>query len=115
MSEALSYQQMAEDVFGLAEALDLATADFVGYSLGGAVALQLAMSHPDSVRRFVFAGGACYDPAGFHPEILQALTAVTGPERSLPTARSCSSRRGRSWTAACGKCRSRTSRGTSAP
>lgn len=78
----LSYEQMAEDVFGLAGALDLATADYVGYSMGGAIALQLAMSHPASVRRFVFAGGACYDPAGFHPEILQALTAPRDPRET---------------------------------
>src|SRR5262245_36315157 len=36
----LSHGQLADDVAGLIRALDLAPVDVVGYSLGGAVALQ---------------------------------------------------------------------------
>jgi pimeloyl-ACP methyl ester carboxylesterase len=45
-------------------------ADLVGYSLGGAVALELAMAHPGRVRRLVFAGGTSYRPDGLYPETL---------------------------------------------
>jgi pimeloyl-ACP methyl ester carboxylesterase len=68
----LSYQQMAEDTAALMRALDIETADFVGYSNGGAVALQMAMQHPEAVRRLVFAGGASYSPDGYYPEMLAA-------------------------------------------
>jgi pimeloyl-ACP methyl ester carboxylesterase len=67
----LSYQQMAADAAVLLEALGIGMADLVGYSLGGAVALQLAMQHPRLVRRVVFAGGASYRRDGLYPEMLE--------------------------------------------
>jgi pimeloyl-ACP methyl ester carboxylesterase len=66
----LSYQQMAADTAVVMEALGIETADLVGYSLGGAVALELAMQHPGRVRRLVFAGGTSYRPDGLYPEAL---------------------------------------------
>jgi pimeloyl-ACP methyl ester carboxylesterase len=70
----LSYEQMAEDVVALLGALDLEAADFVGYSMGGGVALEIAMRHPHMVRRLVVAGGACYDPRGLYPELFEAVS-----------------------------------------
>jgi pimeloyl-ACP methyl ester carboxylesterase len=66
----LSYQQMAADAAAVLEALGIGMADLVGYSLGGAVALELAMQHPGMVRRLVFAGGTSYSRDGFYPEML---------------------------------------------
>jgi pimeloyl-ACP methyl ester carboxylesterase len=66
----LSYRQMAADAAALLEALGLETVDLVGYSLGGGVALELAMRHPGMVRRVVFAGGTSYRPDGLYPEML---------------------------------------------
>jgi pimeloyl-ACP methyl ester carboxylesterase len=70
----LTYEQMAEDTAALLHALGIQSADFVGYSMGGAVALQVAMWHPRLVRRLVYAGGACFDSAGLYPEALDAMT-----------------------------------------
>jgi pimeloyl-ACP methyl ester carboxylesterase len=66
----LSYQQMAADAAVLLDALGVGIADLVGYSLGGAVALELAMQHPGMVRRLVYAGGTSYRPDGLYPEML---------------------------------------------
>jgi pimeloyl-ACP methyl ester carboxylesterase len=66
----LSYQQMAADTAALLEALGIETVDLVGYSLGGAVAMQLAMQHPGTARRVVFAGGTSYRRDGLYPEML---------------------------------------------
>ena len=67
----LSYEQMADDVDALLGQLGIAQADFFGYSQGGAVALQVAVRHPNRVRKFVFAGAASYSPDAFYPEILE--------------------------------------------
>ncbi len=67
----LSYVQLAADVAGLMRSLGIGSADVVGYSLGGGVALQLAMSEPSLVRRIVFAGGASYRRDGLHPDMLE--------------------------------------------
>lgn len=66
----LSYQQMAADTAALLKALGIGMVDLVGYSLGGAVAMQLAMQHPGMVRRVVFAGGTSYRRDGLYPEML---------------------------------------------
>src|SRR5262249_913955 len=67
----LSYQQMAADAAALLEALGIELADLVGYSMGGAVALQMAMQHPRRARRVVFAGGTSYRRDGLYPEMLE--------------------------------------------
>jgi pimeloyl-ACP methyl ester carboxylesterase len=66
----LTYEDMAGDMAGLLEALDIARAHFVGYSLGGAVALKLALDRPELVDHLVFAGGAAFDDSGVYPELL---------------------------------------------
>ena len=67
----LSYEQMADDAAVVLDALGIGRADLVGYSLGGAVALALAMRHPGRVRRVVFAGGTSYRRDGLYPEALE--------------------------------------------
>lgn len=49
----LSYEQMADDVAALIKNLGLKNADVLGYSMGGGVALQTAIRHPDVVRKLV--------------------------------------------------------------
>jgi pimeloyl-ACP methyl ester carboxylesterase len=60
---ALSYGLMADDMLRLLDHLQIARADVVGWSDGGIIALDMAMHHPDRVRRIV-AIGANYDAAG---------------------------------------------------
>jgi pimeloyl-ACP methyl ester carboxylesterase len=67
----LTYEQMADDVAELLRQLRIARADFLGYSMGGGTAMYLALRHPDLMRKFVFAGGASYNPDGFYPELLE--------------------------------------------
>lgn len=49
----LSYEQLADDVAALAAELGLAEVDLLGYSLGGGVAWQVAIRHPQLVRRLI--------------------------------------------------------------
>jgi pimeloyl-ACP methyl ester carboxylesterase len=55
---ALSYEQMADDVAGLAAALEFDRVDVLGYSMGGAAALQTAIRHPQLVRKLVVASAS---------------------------------------------------------
>jgi pimeloyl-ACP methyl ester carboxylesterase len=54
----LSTVGMADDVAALLGKLKIASADVYGYSMGGGVATQLAVRHPQLVRRLVIAGAA---------------------------------------------------------
>jgi pimeloyl-ACP methyl ester carboxylesterase len=48
-----TYENLADDVVGLLDHLGIAKADIMGYSLGGGVALQCAIRHPEKVRKVV--------------------------------------------------------------
>ena len=49
----MTFENLADDVAGLLDYLKIPSADVVGYSLGGGVALEFAIRHPDKVRKLV--------------------------------------------------------------
>src|SRR5829696_2463079 len=51
----LSIEQMADDTAAALQYLGIEVADIFGYSMGGSVALHLAIRHPDVVRKLVLA------------------------------------------------------------
>lgn len=54
-----SIQDMAEDLVNLIEDLEIEKAHFIGYSMGGAIAQEVAINHPELVDRLVLM--ATYD------------------------------------------------------
>ncbi len=59
----LSYALMADDMIKLLDALHIQRVDIVGWSDGGNIGLDMAMNHPERVRRLI-AVGANYDVSG---------------------------------------------------
>jgi pimeloyl-ACP methyl ester carboxylesterase len=51
--EPVSFEQMADDTAALLGQLGVQTADVLGFSNGGVVALQLSLRHPELVRRLM--------------------------------------------------------------
>jgi pimeloyl-ACP methyl ester carboxylesterase len=49
----LSYENLADDVAGLLDYLQIPNADIIGYSLGAGVAMECAIRHPEKVRKVV--------------------------------------------------------------
>src|ERR687895_2966899 len=68
----LSLEGMAEDVAAALKELGVESADVFGYSTGAAVALRLAISHPDVVRKLVLAS-VTYTLGGVHPGLMDGL------------------------------------------
>lgn len=60
-----TYANLADDVAALLEHLGIDRADVLGFSLGGLVAIELALRHPDRVDRLVPAA-THYRPEGYH-------------------------------------------------
>lgn len=49
----ITFENLADDVAGLLDYLKIPKADVIGYSLGGGVAMQVAIRHPEKVRKVV--------------------------------------------------------------
>lgn len=48
-----SYSNLADDIAAMLDYLKIGKADVIGYSMGGGVALQVAIRHPQKVRKLV--------------------------------------------------------------
>jgi pimeloyl-ACP methyl ester carboxylesterase len=67
-----SYENLADDIAALLDYLKIKQADVLGYSMGGGVAMQLAIRHPERVRKVVSIS-AVYRSDGFVKEGIEAL------------------------------------------
>jgi pimeloyl-ACP methyl ester carboxylesterase len=71
-----SYEQLADDVAAVLDHLGIAQADIVGHSIGADTALQVAIRHPERVRKLVpISGKYRYD--GEYPELLAGIQQMT--------------------------------------
>ncbi|MBK7368745.1 MAG: alpha/beta hydrolase [Candidatus Eisenbacteria bacterium] len=74
--DSLTYHAMAEDMIALLDHLGVKQVDVMGWSDGGDIGLDLAMHHPDRIRRLV-TFGANLDPTGLNePDQRWAATAT---------------------------------------
>lgn len=71
-----SYEQFADDAAALLAHLGIARADVLGYSMGAGAGLQLAMRHPEQVRRLVLLSPH-YRADGYYPESMAAIATIT--------------------------------------
>ncbi|HEV2643656.1 MAG TPA: alpha/beta hydrolase [Candidatus Elarobacter sp.] len=72
----LSVEHMADDIAALLKHLNIPRADVMGYSLGGGVALQVAIRHPELVDRLVVVSTAIRRSA-YYADILAQQGQVT--------------------------------------
>jgi pimeloyl-ACP methyl ester carboxylesterase len=72
----VTYEAMADDTAALIRHLGIGEADVFGFSMGGGVALQVAIRHPELVRKLVVAS-AGYASDSMHPEALEVFPSIT--------------------------------------
>lgn len=78
-ADAMSYAVMAQDVVDFMDDQGIGSAHVLGHSMGGKVAMQLAMDHPERVRRLVIADIAPVQyggERGEHDEIFDGMCAL---------------------------------------
>ena len=78
----MTFEAMADDIAALIRHLGLETADVMGYSVGGGVALQTAIRHPELVRKLVTVS-CVYKRDGWYPEVLAGMAQI-GPALAEP-------------------------------
>ena len=83
----LSFESMADDIAALLKYLKIEKADVMGYSVGGEVALQTAIRHPESIRKLIIVS-ATFKRSGWYPEILAGMSqmgrAAAEPMKQTP-------------------------------
>jgi len=76
IDRSLSTAGLVSDVVGLLGHLGVDRVDVFGFSVGGAVALHLAIEHPELVRKLI-AGSISYNADGMRPENVGAVSEMT--------------------------------------
>jgi 3-oxoadipate enol-lactonase len=90
MEEPFTIVQLAEDAAHLLDALEIDSAHVLGISMGGMIAQELTLAHPERVRTLTLGGTYCGGEGSSltSPEVAQQLAEarVSGdPERALRT------------------------------
>lgn len=75
-SDTFTYKAMAEDVLQLLDAQHIESAHLLGHSMGGKVAMTLALSNPERVGKLVVVDIAPKAYPRLHDELLGALLSV---------------------------------------
>jgi pimeloyl-ACP methyl ester carboxylesterase len=76
IAREFSYENMADDVSGLLKHLKIDSADILGYSMGGGIAFQMAIRHPEQVRRLIVLSGT-YAHNGWYPDVEASFAKMT--------------------------------------
>lgn len=72
--EPYSIEMMAEDAFGLLDALNIKQANIVGVSMGGRIALQLVLADAEKVRKLVLVSTGSRTRASWRRSFLFAIS-----------------------------------------
>jgi pimeloyl-ACP methyl ester carboxylesterase len=74
----MRFETMADDIEALIRSLGLQRAAIMGFSLGGGVAVRIAIQHPEMVERLVLVS-TVFAREGWYPEMRAGMDAM-GPE-----------------------------------
>lgn len=83
-SSDMNYMLMAQDVIELMDSLSLESCAIVGHSMGGKVAMQLALNFPERIERIIVADIAPVNYEPRHEQIIQGLESL---DESPPSSR----------------------------
>lgn len=77
----MSYREMYEDVIQLANHLEVSQFDLLGHSMGGKVAMHLALAQPDYIKRLIIVDIAPKPYPLWHQDTLQSI--LNAPVNSM--------------------------------
>lgn len=71
--KGMSYREMAEDIIALAQHENISSFDLMGHSMGGKVAMQLALNYSETINRLIVVDIAPKTYPLWHQKLLRAL------------------------------------------
>ena len=72
----IDYSLMASDIVELMSHLGLSKAHILGHSMGGKVAMQLALNHPDLIEKLIIVDIAPVQYSAHHDDVFKGLFAI---------------------------------------
>lgn len=88
--DSMSYDEMANDIFELADHLAIDNFSIIGHSMGGKVAMYCALQRPDRINRLVIADIAPVKYGNNHQDVFDGLTTlIQNPIASRQAADKC--------------------------
>ena len=78
MDRDLSFEQMADDTANLLKQLKIKKANFLGFSNGGNIALQVAIRHREMVRKMILASAFTRND-GLYPSVRESISKGSSP------------------------------------
>jgi pimeloyl-ACP methyl ester carboxylesterase len=72
----LSFEQDADDVYALLRQLNIERADLIGFSNGGSTAMQVAIRHPEQVRKLIVCS-SFFKRDGIYPQVWKFINEGT--------------------------------------
>ena len=86
-SDSMSYEEMSNDIFELADALSIDNFSILGHSMGGKVAMYCALQRPERINRLIIADIAPVKYSNTHQDVFDGLVTLTkSPIESRQTA-----------------------------
>jgi len=76
-SESMSYEEMANDIFELADTLCIDNFSIIGHSMGGKVAMYCALQRPERINRLIIADIAPVKYGNTHQDVFDGLQTLT--------------------------------------
>ncbi|WP_075171423.1 alpha/beta fold hydrolase [Neptunomonas phycophila] len=78
-SDEMNYSVMADDVIELMDDLGLKTAKLMGHSMGGKVAMQMALNHAERIQQLIIVDIAPVHYERHHDDVLKGLNTLNLP------------------------------------
>ncbi|WP_293267658.1 alpha/beta fold hydrolase [Neptunomonas sp.] len=75
-SDTMDYTAMVEDVIQLLNELGLDSVDLMGHSMGGKIAMQLALSYPERIQKLIVVDISPVTYSHHHKDVLKGLFSV---------------------------------------
>ncbi len=73
---SMAYEELASDVINVLAHLNITQAHFLGHSMGGKIAMQIALSYPDKVDKLIVADIAPVHYPPHHQKIMDGLLSL---------------------------------------
>ena len=74
--QGMSYSELAQDVIALLNVLSIKSCHFLGHSMGGKIAMQIALSNPQRVNKLIVADIAPVEYPAHHLTIIKGLQTI---------------------------------------